>query len=121
MSGGRQGKYGYFNPAQPSLEIQAKHQSQRIDLSIGSSSGLVLMFVIWLEFVPLAERKDTANTFGSPAPFVKIAVVVSFNPDVGREVIGTQGEGSFCREPVAISPRKFTVDRPQINPVSIRK
>jgi len=48
-----------------------------------------LMFVIWLKFVPLAERKDTANTFGGPAPFVKIAVVVSFSPEIGREVVGT--------------------------------
>jgi hypothetical protein len=87
----------------PSLEIHAEHKAQCIDLSIRSSAGLILMFVVWLDFVPLAERKDTANTFGSPAPLVKIAIVVSFSPDVGREVVGTQGEGSFCRQPVTIS------------------
>jgi len=77
------------------------------------------MFVIWLEFVPLAERKDTANSFGSPAPLVNIAVVVSFNPDVEGEFIGTQGEGSFCRQPVTLSPGEIAIDHPQIKTVSI--
>src|SRR5271157_4903071 len=57
---------------QPWLEIHTEHEPQRIDLSVGSSSSFVLMFVVRLDFVSFTERKATASRFGRPSPLMKI-------------------------------------------------
>jgi hypothetical protein len=77
------------------------------------------MFVIGLDLIALAERKDTTSRFCRPAPFFKVPVLVDFSPKIGSEMIGMYGDGPFCRYAVAIPPGKFAVDGPQVKPVSI--
>jgi hypothetical protein len=69
------------------------------------------MFVVRFDLGAFANRKDKAKGFRRSAPFVKVAVVVSFCPNVGRKVVGADGKGPFCREPVTIPPGEFTADK----------
>ena len=60
---------------------------------LGPVPVFVLMFVIWLELVPLADGKDTTGRLGRRAPFVEIAGVTGLSPEIGSEVTRTYLDG----------------------------
>ena len=86
---------------------------------VWSFAGVVLMFIVRVEFYPLADGKKTASIDCCVAPLLILALVEKFDAGVWRQVVVVDAQGPFKLHSIAIFPSEASTSPIEIGAVFV--